>query len=207
MAQRKINKSEGHYLAGDAVTFDDELNFVVTTNPEIDSQGGAFIHKIITNIANSWRLRDDVKGQDIIVVDTNNDVVTLESPYKAINFDNIYRSSVATTDATPTEIDKIDTLTDETMHLVEVKLSAKSDDNNSFATWVVALSVHVISGVATVNQVDVISHFSGPNLSSGSVTFTANAGDVDIDVTGIAPGLGANIIWNAQYEIITKSTN
>jgi hypothetical protein len=207
MAQRKVNKTEGHYLAGDAVTFDEELNFVVTANPEIDSQGGAFIHKIITNIANSWRLRDDVKGQDIIVVDTNNDVVTLKSPYKGINFDNIYRSTVLTTDATPTEIDKIDTLTDETMHLVEVKLSAKSDDNNSFATWVIALSIHVITGVATVNQVDVVSHFSGPTLSSGSVTFTANAGDVDIDVTGIAPGLGANITWNAQYEVIIKSTN
>jgi len=207
MAQRKVNKTEGHYLAGDKVTFDDELNFVTTANPEIDSQGGAFIHKIVTNIANSWRLRDDVKGQDIIVVDTNNDIVTLKSPYKGIGFDSIYHSTVLTTDATPTEIDKIDTLTDESMHLVEVKLSAKSDDNFSFATWIVALSVHVIAGVATVNQVDVVSHFSGPNLSSGSVTFTANGGDVDIDVTGITPGLGANITWNAQYEIIIKATN
>lgn len=88
MAQRKVNKTEGHYLAGDAVTFDDELNFVVTTNPEIDSQGGGFLWKTITNIVNSWRLRDDVKngGQDIIVIDTVNDIVELKSPYTAIGF-------------------------------------------------------------------------------------------------------------------------
>ena len=90
MAQRKVNKTEGHYLAGDAVTFDDELNFVTTTNPEIDSQGsgGGFLWKTLTNVINSWRLRDDVTGEDILSVDTQTAVktVTLHPNYTAIGF-------------------------------------------------------------------------------------------------------------------------
>ena len=88
MAQRKVNKTEGHYLAGDAVTFDDELNFVTTANPEIDSQGGGFLWKTLTNIINSWRLRDDVTGEDILSVDTQTAVktVTLHPNYTAVGF-------------------------------------------------------------------------------------------------------------------------
>lgn len=88
MAQRKVNKTEGHYLAGDAVTFDDELNFVTTTNPEIDSQGGGFIWKTLTNVINSWRLRDDVTSEDILAVDTQTAVktVTLHPNYTAVGF-------------------------------------------------------------------------------------------------------------------------
>ena len=88
MAQRKVNKTEGHYLAGDKVTFDDELNFVTTANPEIDSQGGGFLWRTITNVINSWRLRDDIAGDDILAVDTRTAVktVTLHPSYTAIGF-------------------------------------------------------------------------------------------------------------------------
>ena len=88
MAQRKVNKTEGHYLAGDAVTFDDELNFVTIANPEIDSQGGGFIWRTITGVINSWRLRDDVTSEDILSVNTQLAVktVTLHPNYTAIGF-------------------------------------------------------------------------------------------------------------------------
>ena len=88
MAQRKVNKFEGHYLAGDKVTFDDELNFVTTANPEIDTQGGGFIWRTLTNIINSWRLTDTVTSEDILTVDTQTAVktVTLHPNYTAVGF-------------------------------------------------------------------------------------------------------------------------
>tara|TARA_R110000765_G_scaffold5492_6_gene17254 strand:- start:919 stop:2817 length:1899 start_codon:yes stop_codon:yes gene_type:complete len=88
MAQRKVNKTEGHYLAGDKITFDDELNFVTTANPEIDTQGGGFIWRTLTNIINSWRLTDTVTSEDILSVDTQTAVktVTLHPNYTAVGF-------------------------------------------------------------------------------------------------------------------------
>jgi len=76
MAKNKIEKSDGHYLAGTEVTVDTEINFVNTSNPEIDTTGGSFIWKLITAVASAWKLRDDTKGQDIITIDSSTDTVT-----------------------------------------------------------------------------------------------------------------------------------
>ena len=113
-------------------------------------------------------------------------------------------SSVATTGATPTEIDKIDTLTAEGVHLVMVDVTCKSDDDAKFGSWSFLLQITKLAGVAAIQVSDVIHHQSSTGLTANSVTFTANAGDVDIDVTGIAV---TNIQWDCDYHIKTVSTN
>jgi hypothetical protein len=70
MAQHKISKPEGHYLEGDKLTVDNELEFLTTTNPEIDTTGGDFIFKAKTASATSWKLQDGTSGTDIINVDS-----------------------------------------------------------------------------------------------------------------------------------------
>jgi len=81
MAIHEINKPEGHYLKGDKLQIDDELSYVVTTNPEINSQGGGFLWKTVTNNIRSWVLRDMITAEDILVVDSNNKTVSVIAPY------------------------------------------------------------------------------------------------------------------------------
>ena len=90
MGLRTVIKTAGHWLKGLVFKVDREIQFDVTTNPEIDSTGGVFLWKTITNAFNSWRLRDDTAGEDIIAVDTQTGVktLTLHPNYSAIGFGN-----------------------------------------------------------------------------------------------------------------------
>lgn len=139
---------------------------------------------------------------------TIGDNVTLKTALQqletALETGSTVSSSVATIDATPTEIDKIDTLTDNSTHLIEVKLTAKSDDDLEYGIWSFNLNVTKFNGTPIVRVADSVTHDSSAGLSVGSVTFTVNTGDIDIDVTGI---VATNIQWDCQYEIILTSTN
>jgi len=90
MGLRTVIKTAGHWLKGLVFKVDREIQFDVTTNPEIDSTGGVFLWKTITNAFNSWRLRDDTAGEDIIAVNTQTGVktLTLHPNYSAIGFGN-----------------------------------------------------------------------------------------------------------------------
>ena len=77
MGLRTIFKTAGHWLKGSIVKVDSEIQFDTTTNPEIDSTGGGFVWKTITNVLSSWKLRDDTAGEDIIALNTRTAVKTL----------------------------------------------------------------------------------------------------------------------------------
>lgn len=204
MGLKKFFNTAGFWVKGLIFKVDQEIQFNVTANPEIDTQGGGFTWKTITNVLTSWKMRDAVKGQDIIVVDTVNDRVSILPPYQALGFIGEKLSAVATTDATPTEIDKISDLTDNNTHLIEVKLTCKSDDDLKYGIWYVILTVTKFNGTVTIQTEDTISHSSAAGLNTNSVTYSVNGGDVDIDVTGI---MATNIQWDCQYVITLKSTN
>lgn len=204
MAKHKISKSEGHYLEGDVVQIDDRLEFIVTGNPEIDSQGGAFTWKTMTNRTNSWKLRDDVTAEDIIVVNTVAKTVSILAPYTFLSPGTKITSSANTLNATPVVIDAIDTLTDNSVHFIEVKTTCKSTTHTEYGMWYTVLSVTKIGGTPVIRVEDLISNHTSAGLSSVSVSYSVNAGNIDITVTGIT---ATDIQWDSQYEIITKSTN
>jgi len=106
MGLRTVIKTAGHWLKGLVFKVDREIQFDVTTNPEIDSTGGVFLWKTITNAFNSWRLRDDTAGEDIIAVDTQTGVktLTLHPNYSAIGFNSetFYLERIETIDENST---------------------------------------------------------------------------------------------------------
>lgn len=77
MGLRIVKRIAGHWLRGLILRIDSELQFDVITNPEINSTGGNFIWKIITNKLVAWKLRDDTKNIDLVVVDTVNENITI----------------------------------------------------------------------------------------------------------------------------------
>jgi hypothetical protein len=87
MSVRTILRSAGHWIKGQWLKLDSELRFESTANPEIDTTGGGFLWKTITNNILSWRLRDDTTGEDIVKVDSQNKEVTIHANYKFINSD------------------------------------------------------------------------------------------------------------------------
>ena len=86
MALRTVIKTAGHWLKGLVFKVDREIQFDVTTNPEIDSTGGSFIWKAQTSNPTSWKLRDDTTGEDILLLNTSAKSITLIAAYKAIGF-------------------------------------------------------------------------------------------------------------------------
>jgi len=73
----KIFRQAGIYLAGLKVLIDEEIQFAIISTPELDSQGGPFIWKLITANLFAFRIRDMVKGQNIINIDTVNDKIEI----------------------------------------------------------------------------------------------------------------------------------
>lgn len=115
-----------------------------------------------------------------------------------------YKGNVATTGAAATELDKIDNLVDDATNLVLVYVTCKSDDDTRYGTWIDQLTVSKNSGTVTIRKRLTIAHFSSAGLKTKDVDYTANGGDIDIDVTGIA---ATNIQWDSQYEIKVTSSN
>ena len=72
---RKTFKKIGHWLSGDEVVLDTQLRFKDIGNSIFDSTNGTVSWFVKTAEVFGWRMRDNVKGQDIIQVDTVDDVV------------------------------------------------------------------------------------------------------------------------------------
>ena len=113
---------------------------------------------------------------------------------------------VNTTDATVTTVDTIDTLTDDSSHLIDVFVSTEQDTNAGGGVWAKTLFVTKRSGTVVIQQIgDVFfSNDATPPLLGNSLTFVINAGNIDIKVKGVA---AKNYKWNSKYEIIQKTTN
>lgn len=108
-------------------------------------------------------------------------------------------ATVSTTNATPTELDKIDTLTDNTTNIVEVYVKAYQSGAAQYGVWKRTLTVTKVSGTPTIRQVNSDVDKTSSGLNANSISFTVNGGDIDLDVTGIA---ATTINWESAYEII-----
>jgi hypothetical protein len=112
-------------------------------------------------------------------------------------------SSVQTTNATPTELEKIDTLTADSRHVVEVFITCNSSTSSEWGVFKRTLVVGDNGGTVTIDLENADVDKTSSGLSCQSIDFTVNGGDIDIDGTGIA---ATTINWNSTYEIITKSS-
>jgi hypothetical protein len=108
-------------------------------------------------------------------------------------------SSVQTTDATPTELEKIDTLTDNAMNIVEVYVKAYVASAAQWGVWKRTLAVHKVSGTVTIEEINADVDKTSSGLNALSIDFAVNGGDIDLDVTGIT---STTIDWESAYEII-----
>lgn len=206
MGQKTADNEGGYKWTGGPSTFEDEINMVNTDTPFAGTTGGPFTWDVRTNEIRAWVLRDPVKG-DAVVLDTVAGTLTLVSNYRAIGFGGEVKSTVSTTDDTVTEISKITTLTEDTVHIIEIAVTSKSDNDLEYGSWIFRLCITKLGGVVVIRQVETTFHNSSAGLSAVSVTFAVNSGDVDIDVAGIAAGPSNNLVWNCQYKTISTSTN
>jgi len=113
--------------------------------------------------------------------------------------------TVSTVDGAVTLIDVIETLTDDSAHLIEVSVSAEQDANTKGGVWIKTLYVTKRGGTVVVqNETSTYSADDTPNLNAGSVTFAVSGGDVNINVSGAG---GANYKWDSTYKIRQLTTN
>lgn len=113
------------------------------------------------------------------------------------------QSAVSTTNATPTLLDAIDTLTDNSTHIIEVFITARATAANAeWGVWKRTLAVTRFSGTVVIRQVSSDMDKQSTNLRPNSVTFAVSGTSININVTGIA---ATNIDWDSTYEIITLS--
>jgi len=87
MSLRTVVHTAGSWLKGLIFKVDKEIQFDQTANPEINSEGGQFEWITRTAESASWKLRDDVKSIDILIADTDLNVLTLNALYTPIGFD------------------------------------------------------------------------------------------------------------------------
>ena len=114
-------------------------------------------------------------------------------------------STVSTTNATQTELEKIDTLTDNSYHIISLYVTALQQTTHAIrAGWSVKLHVTKSGGTVTIDMEDVISHSNVGALGASDLIFAVNAGDIDVDVTGIA---ATNLKWDSSYKIEEITTN
>jgi len=108
-------------------------------------------------------------------------------------------SSVQTTNATPTELEKITSITDNATSIIEVYVKAYTTSATQYGVWKRTLTVTKVSGVPTIRQINADVDKTSSGLNANSISFTVNGGDIDLDVTGIA---ATTIDWESAYEII-----
>ena len=108
-------------------------------------------------------------------------------------------STVSTTNTTPTELEKIISITDNTTSIIEVYVKAYVASASQYGVWKRTLTVTKVSGVVTIRQVNADVDRTSSGLNANSISFTVNGGDIDLDVTGIA---ATTIDWESAYEII-----
>ncbi len=88
-------------------------------------------------------------------------------------------------------------------HLIEVYVTAISTGATEYGIWKRTLAVQKNGGTVTIHYENSDVDHSSTNLSSTSLDFNVNGGDIDVDVTGIA---ATTINWNSKYKIITNSS-
>lgn len=107
--------------------------------------------------------------------------------------------STQTTNATPSEVDKIDTLTDNATNIIEVYIKAYESGAAEYGVWKRTLTVTSVSGTPTIREENADVDKTSSGLNANSINFIVNGSDIDIDVTGIA---ATTIDWESAYEII-----
>jgi len=107
--------------------------------------------------------------------------------------------STQTTNATPVEVDKINTLTDNATNIVEVYIKAYESAAAEWGVWKRTLTVTSVSGTVVIREENADVDKTSSGLNANSINFTVNGGDIDIDVTGIA---ATTIDWESAYQII-----
>jgi hypothetical protein len=108
-------------------------------------------------------------------------------------------NNVATSDATPTELDKIDTIPVNATSIIEVYIKAYESGAAQYGVWKRTLTVTKVSDVVVIREENADVDKTSSGLNANSINFTVNGADIDIDVTGIA---ATTIKWESAYEII-----
>jgi hypothetical protein len=207
MALKDFFNLDGWWWKGNKIKVDKEIEFDEKANPEIDTNTGAtngFVWKIKNAVIQSWKIRNEDTGEDVFVVNTSTKTVNIIPPYKAEGFTDKVEYSVSTTTAVAILAQKIDSLVDDSMHLIEIKGVAKDTLEAEYGLWCIILSVTKFGGTPIIRVEDVISHDSSAGLNANSVSFAVNAGDIDVFVTGIA---ATTIQWNLEHTITKTATN
>ncbi len=107
--------------------------------------------------------------------------------------------STQTTDATPAEVDKIDTIVNNATNIIEVYVKAYSASAAQWGIWKRTLTVTSVAGTVVIREENADVDKTSSGLNANSINFTINGSDIDIDVTGIA---ATTIDWSSAYEII-----
>lgn len=107
--------------------------------------------------------------------------------------------STQTTNATPAEVDKIDTIPDNATSIIEVYIKAYESGAAEYGVWKRTLTVTKVSGTPVIREENADVDKTSSGLNANSISFAVNSGDIDIDVTGIA---ATTIDWVSAYEII-----
>jgi hypothetical protein len=86
--RRKVDgRTAGHHFTGASIMADQKFETEILTNPELDTTGGNFTHKVLTGVSQAYKIRDNSKSQDIIDINTDTDVIRVFKEYKAVGFD------------------------------------------------------------------------------------------------------------------------
>ena len=113
--------------------------------------------------------------------------------------DNRIISEVTTTNDTPTELEKIISIPNDSTSIIKVYIKSFSSGGSEWGVWERSLSVTRVSGTTTIRKINSDFDSNSSGLKSNSISFEVNTGDIDIDVTGIA---ATTIDWKSAYEII-----
>lgn len=163
----------------------------VNTASNVGGANGIFYQKLGADL----QFRSIVAGSNITIT---SGVTTLTINSTSSGGGRI-TGSTQTTGITSTELEKIDTLQDNTTNIIEVYIKAYQSGGSQWGVWKRTLTVTKTSGSVTIQEVNADVDKTSIGLKANDVSFNVNGGDIDVDVTGIA---ATTIDWESAYEII-----
>jgi hypothetical protein len=114
-------------------------------------------------------------------------------------------ATVNTSNAAVTVVDTIDTLTDDTSHLINVTVTFERDTNVSGGVWDISLWVTRRAAVTVIESSQVnFQDDDAVGIAPNDVTFNVVGDDVTISVVG---NVAENFKWDSSYEIVNQTTN